>query len=57
MVGFGCGLCCRFFFFGWLGVEVVVGGDGCSCGRDYDCGWWWQQVLAVAVGLLVVNTN
>ena len=57
MVGFGCGLCCRFFFIGWLGVEVVVGGDGCSCGRDYDCGWWWQQVLAVAVGLLVVNTN
>ena len=39
VVGFGCGLCCRFFFFfGWLGVEVMVGGDGCSCGRDCDCG-------------------
>ena len=24
-----------FFFFWWLGVEVVVGGDGCGngCGR------------------------
>ena len=25
-----------FFFFGWLGVEVVVGGGG--CGNDYGHG-------------------
>ena len=57
MVGFGCGLCCGFFFFlnkfWWLGVEVVVGGGGCGCGCG--CGRWWQWVLVVAVGLLVVK--
>ena len=37
MVGFHCGLCrWFFFFFGWLGVEVVVGGGG--CGNDYGHG-------------------
>ena len=58
VVGFGCGLCCGFFIFfyykfWWLGVEVVVGGGGYGCG--YGCGRWWQWVLAVAVGLLVVK--
>ena len=35
VVGFHCGLCrWFFFFFGWLGVEVLVGGGGgYSCGR------------------------
>ena len=40
-----------FFFFWWLGVEVVGGGGGSGCG----CGRWWQLVLEVAVGLLVVE--
>ena len=32
-MGFGCGFVVGFFFFfflGWLGVEVVVGGGGCG---------------------------
>ena len=32
VVGFRCSLCHGFFFFGWLGVEVVVGGGGCGHG-------------------------
>ena len=44
-----------FFEFWWLGVEVVVGGGGCGCGCGFGCGRWWQWVLAVVVGLLVVK--
>ena len=44
-------VCGFFFFFWWLGVEVVGGGGGSGCG----CGRWWQLVLEVAVGLLVVE--
>ena len=42
-------------FFWWLGVEVevevVVGGGGRGCGW----GRWWQRMLVVVVGLLVVK--